>query len=152
MMAGPPGNYNNTTISVEPDNIYYQATTVIPDCINTIQNSVLKIANAWRGLQLGWVGTTADQVEDFANRWQASIHQLFGTPAQEGSGASTGILPKIAGAVGLVGANFGNAEHAVVDMFNQISTGGAGGSSSGSGRTTHTGAIWEDNTPKSGGN
>jgi hypothetical protein len=116
-----PSNYDNSgmMIRVDPDSLYRYATVDMPNNADVIVGHLKNIVDTWNGLQLGWAGTTADEVQDFSKQWTQAVDQLFGTQADPTSGA----LPKIAIAVNLAAVNYGEAEDVIIKMFTSLVAG-----------------------------
>jgi hypothetical protein len=110
---GAPGG---ATIMVDPDLIYQLATNNIPAYIGQVADSINRVVGIWNNLKVGWVGKTAQEAQDFNDRWVTSITDLFGTSADPG----TGVLPKIAYGLSLAGMNYGEAEDVVTNMFKKL--------------------------------
>jgi hypothetical protein len=116
-----PSNYDDSgmMIRVDPDSLYRYAAVDMPNHADVIVGHLTNIVDTWTGLQLGWAGTTADEAQDFSNRWIHAVEQLFGTEADPTSGA----LPKIAMAVNLAAVNYGEAEDVIIRMFTSLVAG-----------------------------
>jgi hypothetical protein len=79
--------------------------------------------NIWKG-KLGWVGTSAAEAQDFSDRINANVKQLFGTSDAPASGApGSGALPKIATGVDMASVNVGETEDVVKRMFDSLTPG-----------------------------
>jgi hypothetical protein len=142
-----PGSYDNAGINirVDPDAIFPTATVAIPSLGGDISDSVNRILQIWNDLKIGWVGNTAQEAQDFNDRWAASISELFGTQGDP----SSGILTQITDGVALAASNYGQAEDVVTNMFNQATSSLSQNSSSDSTPDPHragNGPITE-NTP-----
>jgi hypothetical protein len=113
-----PSNYNDAgmQIRVDPDTLYGYATVDLPHHADVLVSSLNRIHDIWEGLALGWVGTSAAEAQDFSQRWNHAIEQLFGRHDDPKSGA----LPKIANAVGYASINYGEAEDVAVKMFQSL--------------------------------
>jgi hypothetical protein len=114
-----PSNYDSTglVIKVDPTTLWSYAQNDLPNNSEVVAIAVGNINTIWNNLALGWAGTTADEAQDFNNRWNTTISQLFGTQADPSSGA----LPKIADAVGMAALNYGETEDTVKRMFDTFS-------------------------------
>jgi len=150
-MADPPSNYNNASIQVDPNHLYHVAKDIIPILLEGINENLNQISHTWEDLKLGWTGKTAEEAKRFSDRWDLVMRQLFDPPGDQKPGPGEGVMSKIANAVGQVAVNFGNAEHAVVEMFQKLTGGGGDSGPPSSSRDTNLGAIREDNTAKSPG-
>jgi hypothetical protein len=149
-MAAVPEYYDSSgaSIKIDPDAVYQSATVTMPALGAEISDSVSRVVQIWNDLKLGWVGNTAQEAQDFNDRWSASIGQLFGAAGDP----STGILSKITAGVAMAGVNYGQAEDVVTNMFNQTSdaliwgSGSSGSSDSGSPghRAVNGGSVTEN--------
>lgn len=141
-----PANYNDTTmlIDVDPTTLWGYADTDIPTQAQAIAEAIGRIHGVWDGLALGWAGTTADEAQDFNDRWNTALTQLFGSDAHPADGA----LPRIARAVGMASLNYAATEDSVYQMFTQLSGGLHGdGSQQPPTRNNDNGPITEDTPP-----
>lgn len=142
-----PGNYNDFGImlKVDPNTLFGYATADMPAEAESIAGSIGNIVNIWNDLKLGWAGTSADEAQDFSNRWNAAITKLFGTEDDPESGA----FPKIARAVGYAAINFGETEDVVAKMFASLSEGLAAppGTPQPPTRDEHDGPVTESTPP-----
>jgi hypothetical protein len=148
-VVAKPANYDSTEqkIVANPDDLYQLATVTLVNQSTGVNDTLGKIATTWHNLKLGWYGGTADEADDFTTKWLALIVRFFG-PEDPNAQVLPGqaILPKIAAAGGTAAGNLGNAEDAVIKMFNAFTT--PDDASGGSGRDEKTGPIWETNTVK----
>lgn len=112
-----PESYDNAgiTIKVDPDDIFKFATVAIPRLGEEVANSVGRIVQIWNDLKLGWVGDTAQEAQDFNDRWSSNIAELFGGKG----GPGVGILDQIADGISMAASNYGGAEDVVTNMFSQ---------------------------------
>jgi hypothetical protein len=106
-----PSNYDDAglTISVDPNTLYQYAISDIPNHIQSLADSITKIVGVWNGLNnnnVGWVGASASEAQDFNSKWTTAVNGLFGTTAEPASG----VLPKIGNAVAQASVNYGTAE------------------------------------------
>ena len=116
-----PGNYDSgeLLIDVDPDALFRYATVDIPGSCTAIAAHIYAIVQSWNSLKLGWLGNTADEVQDFNTRWSAAVTKLFGTEDKP----EDGILSKVATAAGLAAINYGVSEEIVTQIFTNISSG-----------------------------
>jgi hypothetical protein len=130
-----PGTYDNAGISikVDPDSIFQLATDTIPSLGEDVANSIDRVVQIWNDLKIGWVGHTAQEAQDFNDRWTTSIGELFGGK----DGSAGGILAQIADGIAMAGSNYGQAEDVVTNMFNQTASSVGQDSSSGSAPDPH---------------
>jgi uncharacterized protein YukE len=114
-MVQMPSNYDDggLLIRVDPDSVFRYATVDIMNEAKVMANAISTISQTWTNLQLGWVGTSAQEAQDFNNQWNQAIDRLFGTVKDPASGA----LPKIAEAVATAAVNYAEAEDAVTKTF-----------------------------------
>ena len=115
-----PANYNDAglVINVDPTSLWQYGKTDLPAETTTIGDSLNRINDTWKGLKLGWAGTTADEAQDFSDRWNAMITQLFGTKASPESS----VLYRIAVAVQTASLNYATTEDEVLKMFKDFDT------------------------------
>lgn len=114
-MVPVPANYNNANlgINVDPNALWTYGATDLPARMKTIGDAVGRIHDIWNGLKLGWAGTTADEAQDFADRWNVAVTTLFGSKAAPESS----VLYKIAVAVQTASLNYATTEEEVSKMF-----------------------------------
>lgn len=114
-----PSNYNDggTVFRIDPLTIFRHAKVDLFNEANSIGDAVQNIFNIWEELELGWVGTSAAEAQDFSDRMNANLRQLFGTKD------APGVLSKIANAIAAASINFGLAEDNVKKMFDSLGTG-----------------------------
>ena len=112
------GNYNSSSIGINVDqmSLWNYGKTDIPSIMEMLVASVDRIHTAWNGLKLGWAGTTADEAQDFNERWNAALAELFGSKEHPGQS----VLSKIAVAVQTAAMNYAVAEHGVLKMFDSF--------------------------------
>jgi len=143
-------DHENIVIRVDPLNMFREVTVALPADGGLIAESIGRIVKIWDGLKLGWVGTTADEVEAFNHEWSAAITKLFGTEVVP----QTGVLSHIGVGVAQASANYAAAEDVITRMFNAMSdavTNPGGGSGEGyhdPGRDVSDGPITEHASPK----
>ncbi len=115
-----PDNYDDSGLLVRVDpNAMWQDKGDLHNQAQAIADSLSNIARVWEGLALGWVGASAEEAQDFNNRWNQALRRLFGTDDDPRSGA----LPNIAYAVALASINYAEHEDTVVKMFNSLTQG-----------------------------
>ena len=141
-----PSNYNDIgmSIKVDPTAMYNYANTDVRNAADALAGSISRIGGIWEGLRLGWVGTTADEAQDFSDQWNAAVTGLLGT----GDG-STGALPKIGGAVVAASINYGDAEDTNQKMFQSLSSAMSAppGAPQPPSRGQNEGPVTENNSP-----
>ena len=141
-----PANYDSTSlvIKVDPTTLWGYAQTDLPNEAQTVADSLGRINDIWNGLALGWAGTTADEAQDFNNRWNAALSALFGSQADP----SSGVLNKIANAVGMASLNYAETEDTVKTMFDSFAADLApGGLPQPPARNDNNGPITENTQP-----
>jgi uncharacterized protein YukE len=116
-----PSNYDDAgmLIRVDPNSLYQYATGDMMAHGQVIMDAINNIVQTWNNLQVSWVSNSASEAQDFFDRWNSAVTQLFGTNADANSGA----LPKIADGVDLASINYGEAEDTVTKMFNSLTAG-----------------------------
>jgi hypothetical protein len=118
-MAKIPESYDDAgaSIKIDPDNVYQSATVAVPALGAEIADSVNRVVQIWSDLKLGWVGNTAQEAQDFNDRWSASIGALFG-----GAGSTSGVLSDISDGIARASVNYGQAEDVVTNMFSHTAS------------------------------
>jgi hypothetical protein len=121
VIVGPPGNYDDAGIllRVDPDTLYSYATVDMTQESQVIVDAINNIVGIWNNLKLSWAGTTAEEAQDFSNRWNSAVEALFGTQDKPEDGA----FPRLADAVDYASINYGVAEDAIVRMFQSLTNG-----------------------------
>lgn len=147
-----PANYNTSSIKVDPDTLWTQGFTTLPDQSKAVVGTLTSISDTWNALKLSWFGDSAETAKGWNDNYIKILDRMFGAPGVEFKNlpAGEGILPKIANAAASAASNFGNAEDAVVKTFQPFIDAKPG--PPGSGRDYTTGPITETNTPKTPGN
>jgi hypothetical protein len=149
--ATPPSNYNASSIKVDPDTLWVQGNTTLPAKSLEVAGTLSSISTAWNALKLSWFGGTAEEANQWNTDYLKIIDRMFG-PEDANATIVPGeaILPKIGGAAAAAASNFGNAEDAVVKVFQPFIDAKPG--PPGSGRDYTGGPITELNKPKTQGN
>lgn len=150
-MAAKPANYNTSaqSIRVDPDGLWITSTRTLVDLSTDVSETLSNIVTQWNTLKLSWHGGTADEVADFNTKWAGLLDKLFGPENADANteyGPNQAILLKVASAAATAGSNFGQAEDAVIKVFQPFIDMAPG--APGSGRDHRSGPIWEINTPK----
>src|ERR1700730_14725153 len=119
-MPGPT-NYNNSGIMfrIDPTAMWHDSSVELLNVAKQIGDSIENIIQIWDGLRLGWMGSSADEAQDFANRFNANLSHMFGSNADP----SSGVLPRVATAVEGAAINFGVTEDTVWRMFESLNSG-----------------------------
>jgi hypothetical protein len=115
-----PGNYNDagTVFRIDPTAMFTYATVDLLAEAKAIGAAIENIFNIWQGLKLGWVGTTATEAQDFSDRMNATLKKMFGSDDDP----TSGVLPKVATAIGKASINFGETEDVMKKMFDTLTT------------------------------
>jgi hypothetical protein len=124
-MGVPAGIYDpeslRPTIDVDTAEMAVCGMLAIPISITQVADQIKKVGDIGSSLNIGWVGTTAQEAQDFIDRWQKTMTTLFGrsdadpnTPPAPGED----ILGRIAAAVTGAAVNFAWANKSVTDVFN----------------------------------
>ncbi|WP_055588237.1 WXG100 family type VII secretion target [Peterkaempfera griseoplana] len=118
-----PGSadYDVSTIKIDPEPLGAEGKSLV-QLAQEMGDAILRINNTAAGLKLGWVSPSADEAQDFANRWTKVMTDMFG----EKDGA-TGALPALAGGVMGTAVGFSHVEHQLWQAFNDFQLGMAGG-------------------------
>jgi hypothetical protein len=113
-----PSNYDSAGlfIQVDPNTLYADATGPMKTAAQGVADSIDTIVNTWNDLKLGWMGTSASEAQDFADRWTKAVQRLFGSGDQSDPGA----FGRLVDAVQLASVNYGEAEDANVKMFRSL--------------------------------
>jgi hypothetical protein len=86
-----------------------------------IGDRIKQVGDIGSGLNIDWVGTTAQEAQDFIGRWQKTMDSLFGREDADPKAPPApgeNILGRIASAVTGAAANFAWANKNVTDVFN----------------------------------
>jgi hypothetical protein len=112
------GMYDRTglAIEVDPGVIYAYGTKYLPQSVENIAVCLKAIADIWDGLNLGWVGRSKEEADDFNARWNSATTKLFGTKEHP----EIGVFYRIGMAAGTGASNYGNADQCVMSMFESI--------------------------------
>jgi uncharacterized protein YukE len=104
-----------STFTVDPNALQQHAVN-LKNYGQAVSDSLKRINDIWDGLKLGWMGKTADEAQDFINRWNAVMQELFGSEKHP----EQGVLNAIAVGVATVAANMAFTEHTLFDSFRQF--------------------------------
>jgi WXG100 family type VII secretion target len=102
-------------IHVEPDTLKTIADTLTQHA-QDVASSIGNITNTLTDLQLGWAGQSAQEAEDFDNRWVQVMTELFGTK----NDPSKGVLNAIVDGLLTARAGFSTTEQALKGMFHNF--------------------------------
>jgi hypothetical protein len=96
----------------------------------TVAQSLTNISNTLNDLKLGWAGKTAEEAQEFGDRWLRVATELFGTDDHP----EYGVLNVIVNGVLDVGDMFAQIEGGIMGYFDDfkksLDASGSGGSSS----------------------
>jgi len=141
-----PSNYDSTSmvIKVDPTALWGLSQSNLPNDADVVAFAIGNIQSIWQELTLGWAGTTADEAQDFNTRWNTAISALFGSQTDP----TSGVLSKIADAVGTASLNYAETESTITTMFTSFSSSlnSGSGTTQAPARSDNDGPITE-NTP-----
>ncbi|MDN3357277.1 hypothetical protein [Actinomadura sp. DC4] len=126
------------TFIVSPRDILVHARNIESDS-QVIADSLGVIVDALQSLNLGWAGKTAQEANDFGDRWTAVAKELFGTDDHPEDGALNIVLD----GVYIVASLFAGAEQGLKDFFTDMTTALAG---DGGGDSGHPASITDVTT------
>jgi hypothetical protein len=130
VMPNPAVDYDAVTLfGVNPQGIIEHAKK-IEESATVITESLGRIIATLDKLELGWAGKSAQEAEDFGNRWVAVGKELYGPPDNPQEGALNIVL----NGVYTVAYLFAVTEHGIADFFDQISVALLNPGSGGNGR------------------
>jgi hypothetical protein len=120
-VLSPPSNYDDPSllIQIDPNSLFLYATVNLVNAGTVISDLLNAVFGVWNNLTSnnpgvgGWVGDTANQVQDFSTRCNNACQLMFGTQADPDSGAFT----VMANALADTAINFGEAEDTNQKMF-----------------------------------
>ncbi|MFB9835735.1 hypothetical protein [Actinoallomurus acaciae] len=134
-MAESLADYDSVqTFIVSPRDILVHARN-IEAYSQSIADSLGTIVDTLQGLNLGWAGKTAEEANDFGDRWTAVAKELFGTHDHPEKGALNIVLD----GVYIVASLFAGAEQGLKDFFTNMTT--ALADTSGGGDSGHPDSI-----------
>jgi uncharacterized protein YukE len=120
-------SYDSASLTVEPQDICDSATALVRHS-DEVAASLTRISNTVTALELGWAGKSADEAQQFNERWDHVMGELFGPrdhPEQ-------GVLNVMAGGIKAAAVGFSQTEVALEQVFKKFAEGLSGdGSSSG---------------------
>jgi len=108
-------DYDAATLSVDPEtmNNYINVLTSQAEDVGNLLESVNSTLSA---LQLGWAGTTADEVQQINDSWTTVMTELFGTQ----DNPQEGVINVILGGLLQVAAGYSQTEQALAQMWQQF--------------------------------
>ncbi|WP_431949791.1 hypothetical protein [Actinacidiphila sp. bgisy167] len=118
-------DYDASTIKIDPAPLGEEGRSLV-SLAKEMADSISRINNTVASLKLGWVSPSADEAQDFANRWTNVMTNMFG----EKDGAP-GALPALAGGVMGTAVGFSHVEHTLWQAFNDFQLGMASGGGGG---------------------
>ena len=110
----PGVNYNTSSFSINPDEVKKRADEILvlaKDIVDSLNN----INDTLSALKMGWAGATADEAQDFGNRWNSVMTELFGDKDHP----EKGVLNVIVGGLDAVRWNYAWCEDGVFQMFHK---------------------------------
>jgi hypothetical protein len=117
-MAKSLADYDSVQVfTVAPNDIVVHA-RIVEGHATSIAGSLSNIVTTLQDLNLGWAGKTAEEANDFGNRWTAVGKELFGTHDHPEDGA----LNIVVDGMYIVAALFAGAEQGLKDFFNHMLT------------------------------
>ncbi|MEV5151376.1 hypothetical protein AB0K81_05390 [Streptomyces werraensis] len=130
-----PGNadYDISTIKIEPQALGTEGTKLAELAI-AIGESIVRINNIAAGLKLGWVAASAEEAQEFGDRWARVMAQMFGE-----KDGQIGVLPAIAGGISGAAVAFSHLENELWWAFTDFSNELAVPSGGNAGPTDHLG-------------
>lgn len=93
-----------------------KAVNDLADLAESVGDSIDRIDNTLDKLALGWAGKTRQESENFSNRWNEVMRDLFGTKEDP----NRGVLNRIANQVGTAARNYNRAEGGLADLWAQF--------------------------------
>ncbi|GAA2698118.1 WXG100 family type VII secretion target [Streptomyces anthocyanicus] len=107
-----PGNWDSATIAVNPWVLHSSAKAVVKSLedVLTELNTIMTVLGE---LKLSWTGDSATLADQYNERWNKAMKELYGTKEDP----STGILNVLASGLGSAAVNYSRGERSVSDMF-----------------------------------
>ncbi|MGW0502448.1 hypothetical protein [Micromonospora sp. NPDC003241] len=117
MGSGAPAHYDDgQSINVDPQGMWTSGSERVGKLLDDVVDSWKSIGNTWKNLELSWAGETAEEVQQFNYRLQKLQWDLFGSEEHE----TVGLIYQVRGIVQSAASNYGEAEEAVVKMFDEF--------------------------------
>jgi hypothetical protein len=114
-------DYNgNTTIDVDPSLLGGPLLAQLKEVQDNVLQILKDVNDTFNDLKLGWVGSTAQAVDDWNQQWQGNIHGLFGKEGADPNKmppAGEDYFGKIIYYVKSAADNFTNASDSVEKLF-----------------------------------
>jgi uncharacterized protein YukE len=109
---GLPANWDSSTVSVDPWVLHSSAASVT-DAVKAILGELSGIMGVLKELRISWTGESAELADQFNDRWEQAMKQLYGTKADPGAG----ILNVLSAGIGAAAVNYSRGERQVSNMF-----------------------------------
>jgi hypothetical protein len=114
-------DYNgNTTIDVDPSLLGGPLLAQLKEVQDNVLQILKDVNDTFNDLKLGWVGSTAQAVDDWNQQWQGNIHGLFGKEGADPNKmppAGEAYFGKIIYYVESAADNLTNASDSVEELF-----------------------------------
>lgn len=116
-MADPSSvNYDQVSVySVDPATMKSKLDNMQSE-VQNVQDYLQSVMDALSSLDFSWAGESADDANDFNNRWVHTMEQVWGTEEHP----EIGVLNAILNGLGTAIDNYGSAESGLRDAFNQM--------------------------------
>jgi hypothetical protein len=112
--------YDNKTIDVDTAEMAVCGMIAIPVSITQVADHIKQFDDIGSALKIGWVGTTAQEAQDWIGRWKQSMVTLFGRPdakPDDPPAPGENLVGRIASAVTGAATNLAWANQNVIDTF-----------------------------------
>jgi hypothetical protein len=122
-------DWNLLRMSVQPALLYNDALS-IDGVIDSIVGQVNKLSDIWEGLNLGWVGRTAQEAQDWKDNYSGVMMEIFGPPvprlapqdvrdaiAKSNEQPGVGMLVKFQNGMTTAARNYGIADEGIMNAF-----------------------------------
>ncbi|MFF7580967.1 WXG100 family type VII secretion target [Streptomyces sp. NPDC008061] len=107
------GDYDIGVIKIDPSALGSDGEKLV-SLANEMAESVIRINNAVGSLRLGWVSESANEAQEFQDRWNRVMAQMFG---------ENGVLMAMVGGIMQVAAGFSHLEIELESAFLKFSEG-----------------------------
>ncbi|MEV6994320.1 WXG100 family type VII secretion target [Streptomyces sp. NPDC093228] len=129
------GDYDISTIKIDPSGLDAQGKKIV-QLAREVAESIDRINRTLESLKLGWVSESADEAQEFSDRWIRVMREMFGE-----NGGQIGVLAAMAGGISTAAIGFSHLETGLESSFTEFinklaSSGGDGG------LTDHTGPAF----------
>lgn len=121
----PDDNYYDGAVAshkldIKPQSITTAATTLAGK-VTTLSDTIKRISDTWNNLNLGWVGQTQQEADEFNQRFQAAYKAMFGddkTPAKlDEIKSGECALGKISALANAAAKTYSNAEDGLTGRY-----------------------------------